>query len=472
MNENSGQPRNTEYHVAILVIDDDPNTLRFCQEVLKEVFPLVETARGGTEALERLSESPFDIVITDLQMPNMDGFALIENVRSRWAKMGIVAMTSFPGEEILDRLLQLGVSSLLVKPFSPQQLSYTAMGASKMLALQRENETLRVTVEEMPFGIAGDSPEIREVISKIRQVGPLDVPALIEGESGTGKELVARGIHVCSRRSKGAFVAVNCAAVSPSLIESELFGHAKGAFTGATSEKIGLIEAADKGTLFLDEIGEMPLDLQPKLLRVLDTGEVLRVGDTKPRYAGVRVIAATNRSLQERVKSHKFREDLFFRVRGLRVTLPPLRQCGADVLVLAEHFLKKYCPPGREPLKLLPDVRAALLDYSWPGNVRELQNLAAAVYAAQSKDFVTADDIAGLLDIDQETGHDETFPPYKNFKAAELAKTETQYFTRLLAAFRGNVAKASEAAQMYPANLRAKLRRYGIDLSEFRRRDN
>jgi len=452
----------------VLVIDDEPQTLDFCREALLPMVAEVETAQNGSEGFEHLARKNFDVVVTDLQMPGIDGFALIEGIKSRWMDVEIVAITGYPDEKVVERLLSLGVTSLLVKPFTIAQLCYTVMAASKTAELRRENESLRLAVEKEPFGIVGRSAEIRTVISQIRQVGPLDVPVLIEGESGTGKELVARAIHACSRRSKGAFVAVSCAAVSPQLIESELFGHVKGAFTGAISDKMGLIEAADKGTLFLDEIGEMPLDMQPKLLRVLDRGEILRVGDTKPRYADIRVIAATNRNLMELTASGKFREDLLFRIRGFTIKLPPLRERGADVILLAEHFLREFCPPGRKPLRLTPEARQALLSHSWPGNVRELQNLAAALYASESSSIVTAISIARLLGMEQEKGTKVAGMTYKDFKRSELARLEIEYFTQLLTAFEGNVSRAAEAAGMYRANLREKLRRYGIDPSDFK----
>ncbi|MEW6356626.1 MAG: sigma-54 dependent transcriptional regulator [Planctomycetota bacterium] len=464
----AGGPKSRKIDAKVLVIDDDEGVRAFCLQALRPLVTLAEAAEGASAGITQLSKKPFDIVVTDLQMPEMDGYSVIGQIRSRWAGVEIIVMTAFPGEDVVDRLLELGISYMLVKPISIPQLFYTVMGAWKMTDLRRENESLRRVMGENPFGIVGNSEKIRQVTDEMRRVGPLDVSVLIEGESGTGKELVARGIHASSRRAKGPFIAVNCAAVSPTLIESELFGHVRGAFTDARADKAGLIEAADNGTLFLDEIGEMPLDLQPKLLRVLDSGEILRVGDTKPRYADVRVIAATNRSLQEQVDANKFRNDLFFRIRGFGILLPSLRERGADVIALAEHFLKRYCPADRQPLKLTPESRKALTAHAWPGNVRELQNLAAALYAMAAGDDVRAQDVMKLLGVRETEGRSEGILTYKEFKDTALARVEADYFKGLLAAFGGNVSKAAEAAGMHRANLREKLVRHGLDAGEFR----
>ncbi|NOZ21759.1 MAG: sigma-54-dependent Fis family transcriptional regulator [Planctomycetes bacterium] len=471
MAEDKSKPKtlkSRKLDAKVLIIDDDEGVRAFCRQALHPLVTSVEVVESASAGMMQLSKNSFDIVVTDLQMPEMDGYSVVEQIRSRWASVEIIVMTAFPGEGVVDRLLNLGISYMLVKPISIPQLFYTIMGAWKMAELRRENESLHRVMAENPFGIVGNSEKIRQVTDEMRRVGPLDVPVLIEGESGTGKELVARGIHACSRREKGPFIAVNCAAVSPMLIESELFGHAKGAFTDARTDKTGLIEAADNGTLFLDEIGEMPLELQPKLLRVLDSGEILRVGDTKPRYADVRVIAATNRSLQEQVDASEFRSDLFYRIRGFGITLPPLHQRGADVIGLAEHFLKRYCPAGRKPLKLTPEARNVLMAHPWPGNVRELQNLAAALYAAATGDDVRAQEVMKLLGVRDAGPENEGILTYKEFKDSELARVEADYFRGLLAAFGGNVSRASEAAGMHRANLREKLNRHGLDADEFR----
>lgn len=452
----------------LLVIDDDPGVLAYCARALQPMLSFVETAPDAGAGLALLATKPFDVVLTDLQMPKISGFDLIAEVRSRWPSAEIVVMTAYPGEDVIAKLLDLGISSMLVKPISLAQLSHTIMGACKLVELRRENERLRMETAEQPYGIVGNSPMIRDVISEVRRVASLDLPVLIEGESGTGKELVARGIHAGSKRSKGPFVAINCAAVSPSLIESELFGHTKGAFTDARADKMGLIEAADKGTLFLDEIGEMPPDLQPKLLRVLDNGEILRVGETKPRHTDVRVLAATNKDLQELTKAGRFREDLFFRIRGFRIVLPPLRERGADTVVLMEHFLRRYCPKDRKPLDLTPEARQALMGHSWPGNVRELQNLAAALYTSTSDNAIRAEEVLRLLGVKTPTIAPQMPLTYKDFKHTEMARLEAEYFKRLMLAFDGNVTKAAEAAGMHRANLRDKLSRYGLRASDYK----
>ncbi len=370
--------KKSEAKKRILVVDDEENLRHMLSVVLKKQGYMVESAAHGGEALELLAAGGYDFILSDIMMPVMDGRALLGEI-SRLGIGGTVIMMSAYGDiETALECMQKGAYDYISKPFRNDEIVLVLKKAVERERLKEENRRLKeeLRLEGSCGGIISRSPAMLEVFSLIRRVCDYRTTVLISGESGTGKELVARALHYEGARRGGPFVAINCAAIPETLLESELFGHARGAFTDAISDKAGLFEQADGGTLFLDEIGEMPLSLQVKLLRVLQDEEVRRLGGGVTKRVDVRVVSATSRRLEDEVASGRFREDLFFRLNVFAISLPPLRERPEDIPLLAEHFLQRYCRrfvKGVESLS--PGAMAAMSAYPWPGNVRELENV-------------------------------------------------------------------------------------------------
>lgn len=401
----------------ILIIDDEQNMRRILTLILQEAGHTVSEANGVTTALSKLATDTFDLVISDKKMPDGDGFDILRYCRENEPSLPVVILTALATVELAVEAMQVGAFDFISKPFVPEVVTAVAKRATERTQLLRENEVLREEAKRFAFAeeILGVSSAISRLKETISKVAPTNVTVLITGETGTGKELVARAIHKGSVRSKATFLAVNCAAVSEHLLESELFGHEKGSFTGADKPRQGLFEAADHGTLFLDEAGEMSLGLQAKLLRVLTDGQFLRVGATVPRTVDVRVIVATHRNLEERVKEGLFREDLYYRLAVVPIEIPPLRDRRADIPVLVDFLIKLV---SRE-LKITPktirdEALAKLMSYSFPGNVRELRNLVERACILASGDFISSDDLVLTsveIPSDPDTGSAPTLPP-------------------------------------------------------------
>ncbi|HEY5974393.1 MAG TPA: sigma-54 dependent transcriptional regulator [Geobacteraceae bacterium] len=363
---------------SILVVDDEKGQREILQTILEKEGYRVACVAGGKEALARLDEEEFDLILTDLKMQGMSGLELLDQVLADNAGQCVIIMTAHGTVDSAVEAMKLGAFDYLEKPLERDNLLLTLQRASEHVALIRENTVLHKKLEETATipTIIGDHPKIREVFRIVTKIAPTTSTVLIYGESGTGKELVARAIHDRSPRVDQPFFAINCAAIPESLIESELFGHEKGSFTGASSRELGIFEAADGGTVFLDEIGEMPVALQAKLLRAIQEKEIRRVGGKVNIPVDVRIIAATNKDLEQEIRRGTFREDLFYRLNVIRIILPPLRERGSDVATLAAFFVKKYATATGMPVQgIAKSALKLLLNYSWPGNVRQLESV-------------------------------------------------------------------------------------------------
>ena len=362
---------------SILIVDDEPNYLIVLSELLRDEGFEVYTAPGGMEGFDIVKEVDLDLVITDMQMPKMDGLQLLQEIKKINSELPVIVITAYAEVEKAVAAMQSGAFSYLAKPFSNDELIVNINKAANHYSLIRENNRLRneIRLKNNFGGMVGKNSKMLEVYELIEKVAPTPASVLISGESGTGKELVAKAIHINSPRESQPFITVNCAALSDSLLESELFGHEKGAFTGAVGMRKGRFELANTGTIFLDEVGEIPLALQSKLLRVLQEKTFERVGGTKTLTVDVRIISASNRDLKEEVALGNFREDLFYRLNVIHVSLPPLRERMDDMPLLVDFFIQKFSVQlGKEKLSISPDALRLLLTLPWDGNVRELEN--------------------------------------------------------------------------------------------------
>ena len=362
----------------ILVVDDELSIVEVLRGILRRQGYRVKTAGSGEEALELLRNEPFDLLISDIRMGALDGLALLDAARREQSHLAVIMMTAYAAVETAVEAMRKGAFDYVCKPFKVDELLVTVERAISYESAMAENESLKETLAcpaEVHFGtLVGDHPAMQAVYRLIRKIAQTDSTVLILGESGTGKELVARAIHGSSRRQNRPFVAINCAAMPDSLLESELFGHVRGAFTGATRDKEGLFATADGGTLFLDEVGSIPVAMQLTLLRVLQEQEIRPVGGTRTVPVNVRIVAATNEDLEDLIRQGRFREDLFYRLSVIPLELPTLRERPSDVPLLANHFLARRQAGREAPLSLSDEAMAALQRYDWPGNVRELEN--------------------------------------------------------------------------------------------------
>ncbi|MBX7172060.1 MAG: sigma-54 dependent transcriptional regulator [Pyrinomonadaceae bacterium] len=379
----------------ILIIDDEANMRRILSVILQDDNHTTMEAEGVGAALSLLSSNSFDLVITDKKMPDGDGIEIINYCREYEPSLPVIMLTAFATVELAVETMQAGAFDFISKPFVPEVVAAVARRAVERGSLVRENERLKEEAKRFALTdeILGESQPIKELKAKINRVAPTNATVLITGETGTGKELVARAVHKGSLRAKEIFLAVNCAAVSEQLLESELFGHEKGSFTGADKAKQGLFEAAHHGTLFLDEAGEMSLNLQAKLLRVLTDGQILRVGSTSPRTVDVRIIVATHRDLLQRVTEGLFREDLYYRLAVVPLDVPPLRHRRNDIPILVNFLLKEISRDLKVPFrKVSNEALEKLSRYDFKGNVRELRNLVERASILANDDEITAND--------------------------------------------------------------------------------
>lgn len=381
---------------TILLADDDLNLRRVLEFQLDEAGYNVSTAEDGAEALEIFNGSDFDCVITDLRMPKLSGLELLEKIKADGAEIPVIVITAFGEVETAVTAMKAGAFDYINKPFNRDEILLTLERALNFSETKTENRQLRELVDKefRLENVIGDSPAMRAVLNVVGRVSRSDATVLITGESGTGKELVAKGIHFSGKRKDKPFIPINCAAIPESLIEAELFGYKRGSFTGATADTKGKFETADGGTLFLDEISQMPLLLQPKLLRVLQEQEITRVGESVPRKIDARIIAATNQNLEKMVEQGTFREDLYFRLAVVPVNIPPLRTRREDVPLLVNHFFKRSKEKhGFQNLKLTREVTNVLSNYLFPGNVRELENLIERMVVLSDAESLTLSDV-------------------------------------------------------------------------------
>jgi two-component system, NtrC family, response regulator len=454
---------------TILVVDDEKNYLLVLSAVLEEEGYEVLTALGGHEALEIQKSSDLDLILSDMKMPTMDGIELLENIKALDPDLPVIMMTAHGTIDKAVEAMQKGAYSYILKPFDNERLTIYVKKAVAMFQVVKENRRLRETVEsQYRFGnFIGKSKPIRDVFEMIRKVAPSNATVLIEGESGTGKELVAKSIHFNSPRRNKPFIAVNCSALAESLLESELFGHEKGAFTGAVARKKGRFELADSGTLFLDEIGELSQNLQVKLLRVLQEKTFELVGGTRPITADIRVIAATNKILKEEMISGRFREDLFYRLNVVRIVLPPLKQRKEDILLLVNHFIEKFAPERKVdvPVKGVDqEVDRLFFDYSWPGNVRELENLIEQVMILCPNDTIRVSDLPmDFIDNAQNALHLEGIPSDATLYDT-LATIEKAMIERALKMADNVQAHAAAMLGIGKSGLNQKIKKYNLDV--------
>ncbi len=457
----------------VLIVDDEPEMRRTLARLLSSQSMNVLTATSGEEALEVLQREPIDVALVDLQMPGVTGLDLLREIKKQDIDVHVVIMTAHGDVDIAVQAMHAGAYHFLTKPFrSADEVGLTIRKAVDHRRLRDRNLALERRLQRTEkFGeLIGNSRKMHEVYERATGVAGTTSPVLILGESGTGKELTARAIHDRSDRSGGEFVAVNCSAIPESLIESELFGHVKGAFTGATSNRRGLFEQADGGTLFLDEIGDLPPLAQVKVLRALQEGEVRRVGSDENRLVDVRVITATNVDLRERIAQGRFRQDLFYRLSVVEVALPPLRERIEDIPLLAYHFLQKHAETSRsEVTRISPEALSDLQKRSWPGNVRELENaIQHAIVFCRGPTIVPADlpQIGGIEEAQRTAGgvFSSTLVdlPYRHAKERALEEFEQNYFSSLLNRTGGNVSEAARQAGLDRSNFRRALRRAKI----------
>ncbi len=447
----------------ILVVDDDSNLLEVIRMRLETGKYEVVTALKEEDAMASVREQLFDVSVIDLQLSNMDGITLMEDVHRINPEMPVIILTAHGSIESAVEAMQRGAHSYLTKPFEHTELLLQINNAMESKRLALEVKRLQRLVEEKyDFGnIVSKSGKMQMVLDLVTRIAGTDSTVYIHGESGTGKELIAKAIHVGSGRKDKPFVAINCAAIPDTLLESELFGYEKGAFTGAMQSSKGLFTQAHEGTIFLDEIGDMPLTLQSKILRILQERQFYPLGSKEPIDVDVRVIVATNKDLQEEVKAGNFREDLFYRIHVIPVKLPPLRERKEDIPVLVDHFLEEFNRKMKIKVKgLAPQAMQKLMLHGWPGNVRELKNMIEFAMAMTRKDVITEDLI---LQTNNESNNG-----LKSFKEAK-SDFEKEYILNLLKLTHGNVSKASELAGKYRADFYQLLKKYDLKPEEYKK---
>jgi len=445
----------------ILVVDDDDSLRRMMEYTLQQAGYQVSVAGDGDEALAMVHKEPPRLIITDLKMERMGGFELLTHVRREYPDILVIMVTAFGSVESAVEAMQLGAHDYLVKPFSRDALRLAVQRALSYCLLQRENQELRKKlVEGENVGLITAAPGMQQLITTLDRVATAEVPVLLTGESGVGKELLALRVHEKSARASHPFVALNCAAIPQGLIESELFGHLKGAFTGALKERKGKFEQADGGTLFLDEIGELPLEQQPKLLRALQLGEIEPVGG-QTCSVDVRVVAATNLKLEDEIRQGTFREDLYYRLAVIPLEVPPLRQRSEDILLLARHFLRLYA--AERQLGIKDEVLKALQLYAWPGNVRELKNLMQRLAILCNGNSVEMADLpANIRQHNSEPNSVNSAPFVLPASGLSLDELEKSAIMQALERTAGNQTKAAELLRIPRHVLLYRLEKYHL----------
>ncbi len=452
----------------LLIVDDEPRFREVFSMLLADLDAEIATAGGGEEALALARSRRPDLVLTDLAMPGMDGMGLLKAIREEMTDVPVVVATAFGSIESAVSAMRAGAFDYVTKPVEEETLLLTVRKGLTFAGVLAENRALRRELEgRYDFHqLIGEAPEMMKALKMVGEVAKTDTTALILGESGTGKELVARAIHFNSPRARGPFVPINCAAIPENLLESELFGHEKGAFTGADRRREGRVEAANGGTLFLDEIGDMPAPLQAKILRLLQEREFQRVGGREPIKADVRFLCATNRDLAKAVKDGSFREDLFYRVNVFPVRLPPLRERGTDILLLARHFMKKYAREMGKPVTQIGrDAQALLLRYRWNGNIRELENVIERALILTDGDTIGADSLPGELhetDAPGPRAADGTRKFILPEEGISLDELEKDLVIQSLDRTRYNQTRAARLLGLTRATLRYRIEKYKI----------
>jgi DNA-binding NtrC family response regulator len=447
------------YRFRILVVDDEPAQRELVAGFLKKQAFEVSSAERGAKAVELFRQDSFDLVLTDQKMPNMSGLDLLQAVRAINPETPVILMTAFGSIEAAVSAIQGGATDYLIKPLNLDELLYRIRQVSDRYRIIAENRELREALQSRHRieGIIGESGQMLEVVSLMRRVAPSEATVLIRGESGTGKELIAKAIHFASPRASGPLIKVNCAALPETLLESELFGHEKGAFTGALTTRQGRFELADGGTLFLDEIGDLPLHLQAKLLRVLQEREYEKVGSSRPVNVNVRILAASHRPLEALIKAGQLREDLYYRLNVVTISLPPLRERRPDLALLIDHFLRLFAEKNGKTIRgLTHEARDVLLRYDYPGNVRELENLIERAVV------LTRDDVIGSSDLPLTVQDREVEGDRETNLTVAVEGLERRMIREALARSDGVQTHAAELLGISERALRYKLIKYGF----------
>ena len=458
----------------ILIVDDEVGMLEVCSDTLQRL-PDTEIVleSQSSRAAERLAHESFDLLIADICMPEMDGVELLRIAREQDPELPTLMLTAFPTVETAVESMKLGASDYLTKPFLPEDLLANVRALLENRQLRQENRLLRRQVERPYAGseILGQSAAMQRVFDDLARIAETDFDVLVLGETGTGKELIARAIHQHSERRAGPFVPIDCGAIPDLLMESEFFGHERGAFTGASTRSLGLLEFASHGTFFMDELSQLPLPLQAKLLRVLQERKIRRVGGTKEIELDVRIVAASSMDVEEEVQRGRFRQDLYHRVNVTQIRLPPLRARNGDIPVLADFFLETYARKlGRGSVSFSVEAMEVLNGYAWPGNVRELQNTVKRVLALSSRDVISPDDlpdeiVARAGDSVQDGGG------FFEQRQRRLAVFEAEYLDQLLRSCHGDVSAAAREAQLPRGTFYRLLKKYALSPANFRSDD-
>ena len=444
----------------ILIIDDEETMRDSCRQTLSRDGHGIEVAESGSKGLSLLEAESFDLVILDLKMPGLSGMEVLKKIKQNDPEAMVIVITGYATVESAVEAMKRGAYDFIPKPFTPDSLRVIVKRALDRRELALENVLLRDELQAgfEPGVIIGQSKSMKEVEQLVQKVGPTDTTVLISGESGTGKELVARAIHRFSSRKDKPFVAVDCGSLVENLFESELFGHVKGSFTGATATKYGRFELANGGTLFFDEIGNISINIQTKLLRVLQEREITKVGSSQVVKVDVRIVAATNKDLHKAVKAGTFREDLFYRLSVVPITLPALCERRDDIPLLAHYFLRKYNKKRKKNIRAISDrAMKALVEYDWPGNVRELEN------AVERAVVLAEDDVISPSELLYYGLSDETPSRSDAGKSQRLVDVEKEHIAKTLKMFNGHKGKTAERLGIDRKTLRSKLNKYGIE---------
>jgi DNA-binding NtrC family response regulator len=464
--------------IRVLVIDDEPVICDGCRLILSEDGYQVEACLSGHAGLRSVEDACPDIILLDMKLPDIDGMEILKRIRADLPKVYVIVMTGYSTVTNAVEAMKLGAFDYLTKPFDEETIRHAVKKAVENKRLREENQSLRDQLfERYNFNnIIGQNSRVREIFQQIRKVAPADTTVLLEGESGTGKELFARAIHAHSPRSGRQFIAVDCGTFSASLMESELFGHVKGAFTGAIADKAGIFEAANGGTLFLDEVANINLEVQGKLLRVMETREFKPVGASRCKKTDTRIIAATNQHLKSLVGAAHFREDLYYRLSVVPIFIPPLRERRDDIPRLAYHFLRLFCrKTGKRINGFSDDALAMLINYPWPGNVRQLKNVVERLVIMSDHDVLGYWDIFDQMQIRRRKRQGRvpaTTAELKKTKENILIESylplEKAFLEKALAAAAGNISRAAASVGMQRSNFSALVKKHGIDTTTLR----
>ena len=455
----------------ILIVDDEEIVIRSCQRILAGGDYAIDAAQSGQEALKKVDETDYDIVVLDIMMPGMDGLEVLQQVKERYPGVDVIMMTGLSQVKTAVQAMKLGAFDYLPKPFDPDELKHVVDRALERRVLLAENRSLKSEVDsKYRFeNIIGSSPAMQAVYRLIAKSAPTNSTVLITGESGTGKDMIARAIHYNSLRKDHAFVTVDCTTLSESLLESELFGHVKGAFTGAVANKRGMFEVANNGTLFLDEFGNIPLATQAKLLRVIQEREFRAVGSTSTQQTNVRLLAATNRELKASVADGSFREDLYYRINVFPIHSPALRDRREDIPALAFHFAKIFCGELGKPVSgISAGAMSVLMNHDWPGNVRELENTVHRAAILATNNVIRQSDLAGIVspapapDFDVPRTSEDLKRIKKIAREKSVEEVEKQFVLETLRRNDSNVTRSARETGMQRSNFQALMKKYNI----------